>query len=645
MRKRPAFALLALAALTITLVPSGLAIAHPPPRQHGPSTDHLLGSGAFGVIDLVSVERVTETNDLVADVAVSPNNQWAFLANWGEPDCDFNSEKGGQNSPDAGAWVVDISDLEDPETVGFIPSSQDTRPGEGMQVINFSTKFFTGQVLAMNNEQCGGQGKGGISLWNVSNPRKPKKLVDAFGDRSALINDPNTTHSIFIWDAGSKAYAVATDNEEFPDVDIYDITNPKRPRLIAEYDINDFDVDQPEIGLIDSFLHDMVVKKIGNDWILLLSYWDGGYVQMNVNDPADAQFISDTEYAAIDPELADPTNTEVPAESRTLPPEGNGHEAEFTLDNEMFVATDEDFGPYRTDDFMITSGPHVGTYPSVIVPGAASPAILDDLTMNGPTVYGGYGCPDSEPIPTPESIQGGAYVASLGPDEEKIIVIQRGPSGDPSATEPACFPGEKAHEAVEAGWDAVLFVQRHDAAENPPFCGSGAFVDVVVGVCTNHEAFHRLFDSPPFTGPWTYPDGPAIGDVGADVEVGSLFDGWGYVHLFDRETAQDLDTFAIDEAHDPAYAFGFGDLSVHEAATDKTHPRRAYLSYYAGGIRALDIVCSDPNDNTTCELVEVGGYLDEEGNDFWGVETFERDGTTYILGSDRDSGLWVFKRD
>lgn len=39
-----------------------------------------------------------------------------------------------------------------------------------------------------------------------------------------------------------------------------------------------------------------------------------------------------------------------------------------------------------------------------------------------------------------------------------------------------------------------------------------------------------------------------------------------------------------------------------------------------------------------------GGYLDPLGNDFWGVEAFVRNGQTIILGSDRDSGLWVFRR-
>lgn len=46
-----------------------------------------------------------------------------------------------------------------------------------------------------------------------------------------------------------------------------------------------------------------------------------------------------------------------------------------------------------------------------------------------------------------------------------------------------------------------------------------------------------------------------------------------------------------------------------------------YLSYYNGGLRALQIQCSKPADTTTCELVEVGGYLAPDGNNFWGVET------------------------
>jgi hypothetical protein len=640
LRGRPLIALCAAAALAVGSI-GPTALAHP--EQHGTPEGHLLGSGAWGDIELLGVARLTGIDDKIADVSVDPSGKYAYLADWGTGTCNVSgSEAGGRNNPDAGVYIVDISDLTDPRQVGFIPSSQDSRPGEGVQALNISTKFFNGTMLVTNNEHCGPQGKGGVTLYDVTNPLKPKKLSKHFGDRGFA--DAHHIHSAFAWDAGDRAYVVIVDNVEFPDVDILDITNPKRPRLIAEYDLNDFNVDQPDLNLIDSFIHDMVVKEIDGRFIMLVSYWDGGWVLLDVTDPTNAQFLGDTDYPPVDPELADPANTEVPDESRQLTPEGNAHQAEFTADNRFFIGTDEDFAPYRTDEFRITSGDHQGVYPSVIVPGAQAPGILPDLTLNGPVVYGGYGCPDSAAIPTPESIPG--YLDMLEPGEEKIVVLQRGPVGDPSAPEPACFPGQKAHEAVEAGWDAVLFVNHHAGAavsEEVPFCGSGAFVDVVVGVCTNHQAFHALFDLQPISGPWSYPEAIPLGTIGAEIEVGSIFDGWGYVHLYDANSLQLLDTYAVPEAHDPNFAFGFGDLTVHEVATHPTQWDQAYLSYYAAGLRSLEIQCSNPADTSTCELVETGGYLDEDGNDFWGVEVFVRDGRTIVLGSDRDSGLWIFE--
>ncbi len=621
------------------LLVAGPAAAHP--GQHGSNEGHLLGTGEWGKIELVGQAEVTQTEGLVADVAGYGN--YAYLANWGEPDC-AGPETGGQNSPDAGAWVIDISDPANPREVNFIPMPQDTRPGEGMQVAHIETKWFSGEVLVMNAEACGKNYKGGFMLYDVTDPLKPKKLKEGFGDRTG--SDAHQTHSAFVWQpvVGGPAYLVAQDEEDPFDVDIYDITNPRRPRLLTELDLNEFDVAQPDLNLDDSFLHDMTVKCMATGayagkCIMIASYWDGGYVLLDVTDPANPVFLLDTDYVAIDPELFEQTGI-------ALTPEGNAHQAEFTADNRFFIGTDEDFAPYRTDDFRITSGPHQGVLPSGVVPGGEAPSILDDLTLNGPVVYGGYGCPDSAPLPTPESIPG--YLGMLEPGEETIIVLQRGPVGDPSATEAPCFPGEKAHEAALAGWDAVLFVNHHagDARGGQPFCGSGAFVDEIVAVCTTHEALHRLFDLEPLAAPWTYPEDLAIGTIGSEIEVGSIFDGWGYVHLFDAATGEDLDTFAIPEAMDPAFASGFGDLSVHEVATDPNDPSLMYLSYYSGGLRALQIQCSDPADTSTCELVEVGGYLDPAGNNFWGVETVDdpaNPGQTLILASDRDSGLFVFR--
>ena len=646
MRRIPAI-VLSFAIGALLAVP---AISAGHPQQHGPGTGHLHGNGAYGVLEHLKTVELTTTEDLVADVAVDPDGEHAFLANWGDPGCAANSEAGGQNSADAGVWVVDISPIADAHKIGFIPASQDSRPGEGTQVIDLTTKNFSGEMLVTNNEQCGKNGKGGVSLYDVSNPRKPVKLSEHFGDRG--IADVNEIHSAFAWDAGDKAYVVMTDNIETTDVDILDITNPKRPRLIAEPDLNRFvpgGVWQPEFGLDDSGLHDMIVKKIGGDWIMLLSYWDGGYVQLNVNNPASPTYISDTEYAAIDPELADPANANVPADSRDIAPEGNGHQNEFTADNEMFIGTDEDFSPFRPVFTIDGVGEfHAGefgwTVPVDTLPGK---------TFEGTTVYLGYGCPESGPLP---------HADTTGiPDGQQIAVLQRGPVQDPDANYEACFFSQKVEAAQNAGYDGVIIGNHHvgaqgGAAGDARLCGSQGhvFTPTIPGLCLGHRGMHVLFDSTPaYDIPVDGTKEPAIGTVGRKVHAIPEFDGWGYVHLFDRQTGAELDTYGIDEAFDPAFAHGFGDLSVHEVATDPVHPRRAYLSYYSGGMRAIDVQCSDPDDESTCELVEVGGFIDgheadgtDGGNDFWGVEAYRRPGSTstFVLGSDRDSGLWIFRR-
>jgi hypothetical protein len=127
------------------------------------------------------------------------------------------------------------------------------------------------------------------------------------------------------------------------------------------------------------------------------------------------------------------------------------------------------------------------------------------------------------------------------------------------------------------------------------------------------------------------------------VTVEAVFDGWGYVRLFGTNiptgvgvpgSISQIDTYAIEESQDEAYAVGFGDLSVHEVAMDP-HDRIAYISYYAGGLRVVEYGPGGLN--------EVGVFIDEGGNNFWGVQVYERDGETYVLASDRDFGLYVFQ--
>jgi hypothetical protein len=647
MMRRLSVALGLAAALSVG---AAAALAHP--GQHGPQEGHLLGQGEFGNIDFVSATRMHDvTRGSIADVGALGN--YAYLAKFDEDAaCDEP-----ENVSDGGVYVVDISNPSSPREVGFIRAHQDTFVGEGVQAIPLTTTKFNGDILVFNNEGCGKNFKAGVSIYDVTNPLQPRRLSTNQGDFTTddVFNRPhdaNQIHSAFAWDAGDRAYVVMTDDDESADVDIMEITDPRHPRLIGEFDLNENALTQPEIDPSDSFLHDMIVKRIDGHWIMLLSYWDGGFVKLNVDNPANPVFLGDSDFTNPDPELFEQTGI-----VRT--PEGNAHQAEFTADDQFIIGTDEDFSPYRTTDLSRVTGPPEPvpeTYATAPV-GGGPISVLPDKRLNGPVVYGGYGCPGtSAPIPPADSV---VPESSLEPGEEQIVVLQRGPSGDPNAPEEACFPGEKADNATDAGYDAVILTNRHfgSAALDEANCGFGAFPadEVIPTVCTTHEALHDLFNRPEnYDVP--YPDGdpndvePDLGDIGNEVDVQALFDGWGYVHLFDANL-NELDTFAIPEAMQEAFAVGFGVLSVHEVATDPTDPRLAYLSYYAGGFRSIEItedaaVCAAAGEDDFPCLLEVGGYLDPNGNNFWGVEvwTDPSSGQEYILGSDRDSGLWIFRQ-
>ncbi len=262
-------------------------------------------------------------------------------------------------------------------------------------------------------------------------------------------------------------------------------------------------------------------------------------------------------------------------------------------------------------------------------------ANLSDKRLNGTVSYGGYGCPASAPIPrAPGSLT-----------EDDVVVLQRGPVGDPSAPEAACFPGEKAAMAKAAGYDAVIITNRHfgSATADTAYCGSGGYPAEAVGfptICTTHAGLHALFGQQPNYATDYSGTEPRIGDRGAVLDAQAFFNDWGYVHLYSgtQDKAgkyKELDTYAIDEAHDPTYAEGYGDLSVHEVAVSETNAALMYFSYYSGGFRAVKIEKG--------QLVEKGRYIDAGGSNFWGVQVFQQGGQEYVAASDRDHGLYIFR--
>jgi hypothetical protein len=593
------------------------------PDQHGGPGGHLPATSHN--VQLVGKLRVHDAAEgIVADVGTLRG--YAYLAQY-SPGCAADGA--------GGAYVVDISNPATPKEVGFIPAHQGSYVGEGVHAIHVDTPAFTGDVLALNNEVCGAGGLGGVSLWDVTDPLHPTPLAENFGDTTDSAGNPRPVvqyHSVFAWQQGGRAFVVASDDEETPfsDIDIMEITDPRHPVVASETGLLK-DLDPGAIGPYangtTNFNHDMWVQKIGSTWTLLSSYWDAGYLKFNVNDPAHPKLTGDFDFTDPDPEF--------PAFS---PAEGNAHYAEFDRSGRYFIGTDEDFSPYRTL-FKVASGPNTGTYTAGEFGFTKPIAELPDKKLNGPTVYGGYACNDDV-----ASIPPASSLGTLAPGEEAILVVQRGPVQDPNHNHAACRFDEKIQNAANAGYGGVLVAQHHSGA------GGGAFADAffcgsgdprpIPAACIGHRAFHLMFNrTPDYTVP--YPAGdpgdlePDVGDVGPSVEATTAFDGWGYIHLANASTMKGVDTFAVAEAKDPAFASGFGALSVHEVTFDPV-VNLAYLSWYDAGFRVVSYGAGG--------LTEVGRFVDQGGNDFWGVQVHKTaDGERLVLASDRDSGLYVFR--
>lgn len=590
--------------------------------QHGGDDGHLPASSK-NVALIGKLDSLTTVEGGISDVAAYKKH--AYLGA-------FHPECTGRNpgSQGGGVHVVDTHDPENPVKVAFIPAHPNSYVGEGVHVFSMATPFFTGDVLVHNNETCDGNklAPSGASMWDVTDPANPKPLNLNFGDSTPAMarQSFHTTHSVQGWSIGNRAFVALQDNQELKDVDIVEVTNPGNPVLISEQGLEDWP------GAFGSYAngetvnhHDMQVQKIDGHWYMAVSYWDAGQVLLNVDNPAAPVFVTDSDFGTPDPEMPD-----------FQVPEGNSHQSYWSSDGKYLLSSDEDFSSSRTL-FQITSGDHTGPYSAGSF-GWTPPLPADGLS--GTTVYGGSGCE--------EDVNGNgtsdrAEVPSAATTGADIIVFTRG----------TCFFSKKTETGQLAGYDAVAVAQSHGGTRNGLLpdafiCGSQghSYTPTIPAICIGHRASHLLFDDAPgYTGPDIAAGGdmPAIGTLGASISAKNTYDGWGYIHQHDGMTLEEQDSYAVPEAIDPAYATGFGNLTVHEVKTDpRAGKYLSYASWYDAGLRVMSF---GPGG-----IKEIGHYIAEGGNDFWGVYPLlpGRSSTTssarpLLMMSDRDSGLWIFR--
>jgi hypothetical protein len=544
----------------------------------------------------------------VADV--SAKGDYAYLTMFYEPTCGRG-----------GVQIVDMNlgtAADDAEPVGYIPSHVDTFSGEGSQVVSLNTPSFKGDLLVYQNEWCPGttNGVGGITLVDVTNPHNPKKLVEGAGDftlkaRGAAKGVPQTkanqTHSAFAWTnkETGRVYVSLVDDLEVDDIDILDITNPSKPTKVKEFNLQQMAQSGPGRPHGDSvFSHDMIVKRIGNRDVMLMSYWDGGYVTVDVTNPADPKPLSDTDFAAADPARAE--------RGHTITAEGNAHQAEFTNDNKFFFATDEDFDPFRVQA-TFKGGPANGKTFTAIQGGDTKP-VNKENPLSGNTQFLGLGCDPVAPA-----------------SGDLIAVVERG----------VCDFQVKLDNIEAAGYKGLIVFNRTGVDGCETLVTMLAASETTPAMFVSRQDGFRLLGVEPGADYTCSTDGSGTATPAGPsvpVDISAVFDGWGYTHMYKTNLSpgakmSEVDFYAPEEGQLEAFAENFGDMSVHEVATD---PGRnlVFVSHYALGMRALRYDAKG--------LEEVGAFVERGGSNYWGVEIHKMNGKTYILGSDRDRGLRIF---
>ena len=571
-------------------------------------------------VELVSKLQLSDIRrGRVSDVGV--HGKYAYLGDFAPENCSSR-----------GVWIVDISDPQKPREVKYLNTGAGSYVGEGVQAVGLKTAGYTGDVMVISAEPCTENGSGGATLIDVSNPEMATPILSTFGDfdpiepgkrvKTAKPGDvlrPPTaapkikadvahpSHSVFLWSAGAKAYAVLVDNDE--GADIFDITDPRKPVKIGEYDLPKMfpqilqKPDSLSAGIADLFFHDVIVKQIAGRQIMLVSNWNAGYVKLDVTDPRKPKYVADSDYARIDPELFKQRGDE-------RKPEGSAHQAEFTADNKYMVAADEDFAP----------GQATVTFDGKTKRTSTLGRPLGSGKVQATPVYAGDACP-GHPVPSAPK-DGKPYIALV---------------------EDGTCDTQVKHDAVRAagGYRAIAYAGAYPCVESDYTLKNDALPIFLLDrvFAFNPFGYDVSKETPPncAAGEGTKYANLKPGTKGKPITVEGFFDGWGYVHLFANRDGKlkDLDTWAIPEAMDPANASGAGALSVHEAATSPTRADLVYFAYYGGGFRVASV--------TGGKIREVGAFIDDRGNDLWGVQVFEHNGQEFVAASDRSYGLYIFK--
>ena len=365
--------------------------------QHGPRTGSALNMVVVGHNDL-------DGRGFNADVWF--HEGFAYVGHWGFTDWATGNDRFCPEPPNSGVAVIDASDPSNPVEVGALQNPAGTS-AEDVVVYTASFGPYAGRdIAAVGVQVCGGSRYDasfprGLQLWDVTDPTAPVELgfyesgCCARGVHEFEVEDRADVGRTF-------AYATVPSSEE-ADANspsgrqdqlgrgpfrLVDITDPTNPVEVSNWGfLHDGVPPGTPLGCDQDALFGHGAEPSEDGSTVFLSYWDSGFVAVDVSNPATPQFLGRTVYSA--------------------DADGDGHSSSYDDQRQLLFTADEDFcktsgsetekgwGFLRVYDYADRSAPvQIGQYrtPNSIGPGdpGAGDYTIHNPLLVGDTVYASW---------------------------------------------------------------------------------------------------------------------------------------------------------------------------------------------------------------------------------------------------------------
>jgi hypothetical protein len=245
----------------------------------------------------------TWNTELVGHVA--PRREGPFADVWAHRDTAYlGSLRSGDCRPPNGVWAIDLRDPAKPRPLASFakfPGSD----GQDVWVGAVRTAAFRGDLAVVGIQRCARQEASfaGLALYDVSDPARPRPLGQLASGLSVGVHELGVVQRsdgrVLVLAAVS--YSFQLSKGRLGDLRIIDVTDPRRPRQVADWDVRR-DGPAATRGQLaarrDVFAHSAWPFDRGRK--LFASFWGAGEQFLDISDPAAPKLVGQTAYRAGD---------------------------------------------------------------------------------------------------------------------------------------------------------------------------------------------------------------------------------------------------------------------------------------------------------------------------------------------------------